>query len=92
MLNRLLSDVALLAVGGDMPRYRDLTGESGVVAFETMEEAILVGFKDGKIYLYDYGRPGHQEVEDMKRLAARGRGLSTYISQRVRERYAKRLR
>ncbi|SIT35270.1 conserved hypothetical protein [Paraburkholderia piptadeniae] len=75
-----------------MPRYRDVSGRSGVVAYETSPNAILVGFKDGKVYLYDYATPGWQDVEKMKRLAVRGRGLSTYISQVVRDRYAKRLR
>lgn len=75
-----------------MPRYRDLSGESGVVAYETTPDAILVGFKDGKVYLYNYAVPGRQDVEEMKRLAARGRGLSTYIAQMVRDRYARRLR
>ncbi|MPW20130.1 hypothetical protein GCT13_25380 [Paraburkholderia sp. CNPSo 3157] len=75
-----------------MPRYRDRSGRSGVVAYETCPDAIVVGFKDGKVYLYDYATPGQQDVEKMKRLAVRGRGLSTYISQVVRDRYAKRLR
>ncbi|MEI5999128.1 hypothetical protein H3V53_18495 [Paraburkholderia bengalensis] len=74
-----------------MPRYRDLSGESGVVAYESAQDAILVAFKDGKIYLYNYAATGQRDVEEMKRRAARGRGLSTYISQVVQDRYAKRL-
>jgi hypothetical protein len=46
--------------------------------------------KEGR-YLYNYEKPGRSTVEKMKRLAADGRGLSTFISRQVRENYAKRL-
>jgi hypothetical protein len=36
--------------------------------------------------------PGKFEVEAMKRLATKGRGLATFINKNVRKRYAARLR
>ena len=69
-----------------MKRYANLSGDSGVVAYEIGHDSIRVKFRDG-IYLYTYARPGASHVEAMKGLAAAGRGLCTYISQHVREAY-----
>ncbi|CAD6521961.1 hypothetical protein ACFQ3P_09845 [Paraburkholderia sabiae] len=72
-----------------MKRYRNLSGSSGVVAYETADDGIVVKFLTGDMYLYDYARPGRKEVEEMKRLAVAGRGLATYISKVVKDRYAR---
>ncbi len=71
-----------------MQRYRNLSGESGVVAYEAGDDFIRVRFAGGDIYRYDQTRPGARHVAQMKRLAQSGRGLSTYISQQVRAAYA----
>jgi hypothetical protein len=84
------SDVLLLSeVGASMKRYRDLSDQSGVVAYEVSDDAITVKFRDGDVYLYDYARTGRREVEEMKRLAVAGQGLSTFISRVVKGRYAR---
>lgn len=75
-----------------MERYRNLSGESGVEAFELLPDGIAVRFQDGAVYLYDFETTGSVDVEEMKRRAIEGRGLSTYISRVVRERFARRLR
>ena len=54
-------------------------------------QAIAVRFADGAIYLYNRDCPGPMHVARMKALAHDGRGLATYISQRVGRRYAARL-
>ena len=83
-------DVLLLSdVGASMKQYRDLSGQSGVVAYEVSDDAITVKFRDGDMYLYDYATTGRREVEEMKRLAVAGQGLSTFISRVVKERYAR---
>jgi hypothetical protein len=74
-----------------MPRYRNLNGNSGVTGYEAGPGFILVRFRKEGRYLYNYEKPGRSTVEKMKRLAADGRGLSTFISRQVRENYAKRL-
>jgi len=74
-----------------MRPYRNLSGNSGVSAYETGADFIKLRFAGGDTYLYDYRRPGRRDVERMKRLAAAGTGLSTYVAQRVRERYAAKL-
>ena len=70
-----------------MESYKNKQGNSGVVAFEVRGEAIHVKFMDGTIYVYNTKKPGKQHVQKMIRLAREGKGLSTYISQVVRERY-----
>lgn len=74
-----------------MERYLNLSGQSGVVAYEAGNDFILVSFAEGPTYLYTYRSAGKRQIEDMKRLARAGRGLSGYISQHVKDRYAKKL-
>jgi hypothetical protein len=71
-----------------MERYKNLSGNSGVEAFELADDAITVRFRDGATYLYDYSATGRAEVEQMKSLAREGRGLSTYISRVVHNKSA----
>ncbi len=71
-----------------MKRYRNLGGDSGIVAYEDGEDFIRVQFSDSSIYLYDYTCPGPNEVEHMKQLAEEGQGLNSFISRVIRKRYA----
>jgi hypothetical protein len=73
-----------------MHPYRNLAGNSGVAAYEILRDGIVVRFNNGATYLYDDRAPGHAQVEDMKRLAVAGRGLSSYIS-RHGAKYAERI-
>ena len=75
-----------------MKRYRATSGNAGVTAFWDGKDFIKIQFQDGSIYLYDYNVPGKEDVEEMKRLASLGKGLTTYINQHVRNRYATRLK
>ncbi len=71
-----------------MKRYLGVSGTSGVRAYAISEQAITVQFTDGGVYVYSYASAGRERVEEMKRCALAGRGLSTYISQHVRQAYA----
>lgn len=71
-----------------MQQYRNLSGNSGVLAFETTVDSITIEFRSGGIYLYNYVRPGQVHVEQMKSLAVAGKGLNTYINKYVREQFA----
>jgi hypothetical protein len=74
-----------------MRRYRNLDGASGVRAYQLLDDAIAVRFANGVTYLYDDATTGRDAVQHMRRLAAAGRGLATYISQHVQDRYADRI-
>ncbi|HAV36845.1 MAG TPA: hypothetical protein DCX52_10895 [Massilia sp.] len=74
-----------------MQRYKNRSGESGVVAYDIAERSITVEFRDGDRYLYTDQSAGADNITEMQRLATLGSGLSTYISQVVRDRYARKL-
>jgi hypothetical protein len=74
-----------------MQTYGNLAGNSGVVAFEILRDGILVCFVNGGTYLYDYSTPGREHVDEMKRLAQAGRGLSSYIARFATD-YARKVR
>ncbi|MCX7513189.1 hypothetical protein [Frateuria sp. STR12] len=72
-----------------MQRYGNLEGDSGIAEYEFAPGRILIRFV-GKptIYEYDGMHPGARQVREMKARAKEGRGLATYISQRVGTNYA----
>jgi len=74
-----------------MRRYANSSGNSGVVAYATSSDGILVRFAGGDIYEYTAQKPGAAIVARMKALATHGKGLSTYIAQEVRENYFRKL-
>jgi hypothetical protein len=74
-----------------MQPYKNLSGDSGVVAYQIGPDYIDIEFNDGKRYHYNDKTPGREHVEAMKQRARRGADLATYINQHVRERFASRL-
>jgi hypothetical protein len=73
-------------------RYANLSGDSGVTFYSIGVDSITVEFQDGWRYLYSHASAGRANVEHMITLARAGRGLSTFISREVRERYASKWR
>lgn len=74
-----------------MPRYKNLSGHSGVVAYETTTDSITLTFTDGGRYLYTSVSVGRAALDRMIALAKAGRGLSTFVSQHVRDDYERKL-
>lgn len=74
-----------------MPRYKNLEGNSGVSAYQIGSDSIAVAFGPDDIYLYTYASAGKKMIEKMKKLAIAGKGLSTYISQKVKDKFEKKL-
>lgn len=71
-----------------MERYKNLSGKSGILSFESGADHITVRFTGtDKTYTYSYRKAGSIHVEAMKRLAVEGRGLATYISRYVKDLY-----
>ena len=71
-----------------MERYKNLAGDAGVTAYEIGPDFIKVRVGDSTVYVYTYASAGSANIEQMKRLAIGGRGLTTFISTKVRKRYA----
>jgi hypothetical protein len=74
-----------------MKRYKNRSGDSGVVAYEVGADHIDIKFRNGDVYRYDVDIPGAGHIENMKLLALAGQGLSTYISRYVKDRYARKI-
>lgn len=72
---------------GKMQKYSHDGHETGVVSYSFGKNSINVLFKEGWYYLYDDQKPGADHVKNMKALAVKGIGLSTYISQHIRDNY-----
>lgn len=77
--------------GTRMERYKNLSGNSGVAAYEVGPDYIKIKFREGGVYLYNYNRPGRDKVERMKDLAEVGKGLSTFTNKYMRDDYAAKL-
>jgi len=75
-----------------MTRYANLAGDSPITAYEMTNDSITVEFDSAHTYLYTYNSAGKKNIEQMKNLAMAGRGLSTFISKVVKERYAEKIR
>ena len=74
-----------------MHRYRNNSGESGVVAYDIDADSITIQFTGGDRYLYTERSAGAENIARMQELAREGRGLSTFVSQHIRSRYARKL-
>ncbi|TRW25165.1 hypothetical protein FMM05_07615 [Flavobacterium zepuense] len=70
-----------------MKRYKNLEGHSGVTGYEITPDAIAVQFNNNAVYRYTYASAGKRVIEKMKQLATAGKGLSTYISRKVKEKF-----
>ncbi|MFT3780694.1 MAG: hypothetical protein QM790_01675 [Nibricoccus sp.] len=68
-------------------KYDGAHDGSGVIAYAIGTDYIVLEFRDQEFYLYSHKKPGRQHVQALKRLAAEGSGLATYINQHVRANY-----
>lgn len=71
--------------------YKNLSGNSGVLAYEIKQDAIIVEFKTGECRYYEYNctSAGTQNIEEMKKLAVIGRGLNTFIKKYINKNYSR---
>jgi hypothetical protein len=75
-----------------MTKYRNLSGQSGVLGYDLGADSIMVYFSDGSAYLYTYTSAGAANIEEMKRLAVAGSGLNSFIMRVVKKMYSKKVR
>lgn len=73
-----------------METYQNVNGNSGIAGYEIGDTYIEVEFADTEsVYRYSYESAGRENVEEMKRLAAQGYGLNSFINRRVKYLYEK---
>jgi hypothetical protein len=71
-----------------MEKYAGLHPNHGVDTYLITPTSIKVKFITGPtVYVYSYDVPGKSHVEEMKKLAIAGRGLSTYISREIKKNF-----
>ena len=74
-----------------MKGYKNLSGKSGVSAYAMADDAILVEFRRGAVYLYTDDSIGQSKRAKMQELAQSGQGLNAFINQNVRADFARKL-
>ncbi|HTM67427.1 MAG TPA: hypothetical protein VL093_13955 [Flavipsychrobacter sp.] len=72
-----------------MESYGD--DKTGVIGYALTYSGIILRFRNNELYLYDDVKPGKEHVEQMKRLAETGKGLTTYVTKHVRDNYRTKL-
>ena len=71
-----------------MERYRDVSGDSGVSAYEIGTDYVRVQFTGAsRTFTYSYKKAGSTHVENMKQSARSGRGLNSYINRHTKHLY-----
>ena len=75
-----------------MQNYNASGHDAGVVAYEIGKDSISIKFRDGSVYRYTNKSAGPAAIAEMKVLAKRGEGLTTYINQHVRDHYQTKLK
>ena len=71
-------------------KYRDINGDSNIDCYEIGIDYIAIKFNNSsKIYRYSCYRAGKTHVENMKKYAAKGNGLNSYINLHCRSLYDK---
>ena len=76
-----------MALEGYRP-YGNLSGKSGVASYAIGEGFIVVRFKDGSTYKYDYPSTGKGLVDGLVNRARAGYGLNRFINKSVGSAYA----
>lgn len=74
-----------------MEKYRDIGGNSGISAYEVGNDFIIVRFKKGGMYLYNYSTTGSNHVNKLIELARIGDGLNGYINLNTKYAYARKI-
>jgi hypothetical protein len=74
-----------------MRRYDDVDGDSWISAYQVRPDSIVVQYRDGATYIYSHQSAGIAAIETMKRLAASGEHLYSFINKFVREAWAEKL-
>jgi uncharacterized protein YodC (DUF2158 family) len=75
-----------------MNTYKNLSGNSGIVKYESGPDYIKVQFYDDSLYVYTDASAGSENISIMKHLAVMGIGLNSYIIRNVYKKYERKYR
>jgi hypothetical protein len=75
-----------------MKKYKNTSGKSTVATYEVAKDSVTVGFTSCSVYIYTNQSAGSSNIRQMKALALSGKGLSAFIENNVKERFARKIR
>lgn len=70
-----------------MTKYENNGSSSGIVSYKIKSKKIIVEFTGGNRYTYSNKGAGKDNVKQMKILAIEGKGLNSFISRNVKDKY-----
>ena len=75
-----------------MKRYKNISGNSTVAAYEIGKDSVKVELTTNSAYLYSNQSAGPGNISQMKTLALAGKGLGTFIGANLKEGFARKTR
>ena len=71
-------------------KYHNKSKKSSIDTYEVGKDgdSIAITFNSGSTYVYDYSKPGKEQVDKMKELAAAGEGLGSYVKKNDNKNFA----
>jgi hypothetical protein len=73
-------------------RYKNVSGKSTVSKYEIEKDAMNIIFKNGSAYRYTNQSSEPGNISKMKDLAHAGKGLGTFITDTVKDRFCRKIR
>ena len=80
------------AIKEHMKTYKNLSGKSEVAAYELEKDGVRVSFTNQSLFRYSNQSAGRENVSKMKVLAQAGKGLGTFITSTVKDKFARKIR
>lgn len=72
--------------------YKNLSGDSKVARYELTKDVVTIVFKDRSVYRYSNQSASPENISKMKTLALAGKGLGTFITTNLKDRFARKVR
>jgi hypothetical protein len=73
-------------------RYKNAGGKSTVAHYELEKDAVNIKFTNNSSYRYTNQSAGSENIAKMKTLALAGKGLGTFITATVKDRFERKIR
>ena len=73
-------------------RYKNLSGSSTVAAYEIAKDGVTVRFSDHSVYRYTNQSADPENIAKMKTMAIAGKGLGTFITANLKDRFLCKIR
>lgn len=75
-----------------MTRYKNLSGNSNIIRYHIAKDAMTIRFADCSVYIYTNQSADPETIGKMKTLALKGKGLGTFISENLKDRFCRKVR